>query len=173
LLIGLLYRRHSQRLMQQVGQQQAKRIADMQAMLNAMPIPLWRRDGAGHLVTCNQFYADQLGLTAEAVVDDQTELGASVISDGGLGLHRRAMQVGQPQSESHHIIVKGQRRLLEFHEIPLAGQNGGGDRQGIGTGSIGFALDYTALEDTQQQLARQRGRRCRHLGKPAHRYRHV
>jgi signal transduction histidine kinase len=154
LLIGLLYRRHSQRLIRQVGQQQAKRIEDMQAMLNAIPIPLWRRDGAGHIITCNQFYADQVGLTAEAVVANQTELGASVISDGGLGLHRRAMQVGQSQSESHHIIVKGQRRLLEFHEIPLAEQTGA-EQAEMGAGGIGFALDYTALEDTQQQLARQ------------------
>ncbi|MBM3602952.1 MAG: PAS domain-containing protein, partial [Alphaproteobacteria bacterium] len=145
LIIALIYRRHGQRLIGQQAAQQAAQIEDLLAMVNTSPIPLWRRDGGGRLITCNQAYADQFGLTVVEVLAKQSELGGSVIGDQGLGLYRRAMQVGQPQSESHHIIVKGQRRLLEFHENPLPDQ----------AGCLGFALDFTALEDTQQQLARQ------------------
>ena len=49
-----------------------------------------------------------------------------------------------PQSESHHIVVGGSRRLMEFTEAPL-------DNSGE---FVGFAQDFTDLENIQAELAR-------------------
>jgi signal transduction histidine kinase len=49
-----------------------------------------------------------------------------------------------PQSESHHIVIAGSRRLMEFTEVPL---DGSGEL-------VGFAQDFTDLENIQAELAR-------------------
>jgi signal transduction histidine kinase len=49
-----------------------------------------------------------------------------------------------PQSESHHIVVGGSRRLMEFAEAPLDNSSE----------LVGFAQDFTDLENIQAELAR-------------------
>jgi signal transduction histidine kinase len=142
-------------------QQQLAALNKLKALVDAVPTPVWQRDSTGRLIACNKAYADLLGLTSLEVLEKQAELGSGVISDGGTALFRRAIQIGQNLSESHHLIVKGHRRLMEFHEQPQFDE---ASHQTDATsplsplppqGSLGFALDFTALEDTQQQLARQ------------------
>src|SRR6185312_3652721 len=48
-----------------------------------------------------------------------------------------------PQSESHHIVIAGSRRLMEFTEAPL---DGSGEL-------VGFAQDFTDLENIQVAIA--------------------
>ncbi len=81
--------------------------------------------------------------SAQAIAEGR-ELGARVLGDQGRELAERARQTQIAQSESHHIVVAGQRRLMEFTEQPL---DGGGE-------ILGFARDFTDLETMQAELAR-------------------
>lgn len=64
--------------------------------------------------------------------------------DPSRGIARRALATNRPQSESVHLVVAGDRRLFEFSEAPMLD----------GSGTVGWALDVTALEATQSDLAR-------------------
>jgi len=57
---------------------------------------------------------------------------------------RRALATNRPQSESVRMVVAGDRRLFEFSETPLLDESG----------TLGWAMDVTALEATQSDLAR-------------------
>ena len=116
----------------------------LRAMLDALPLPVWRRDVDLKLVECNHAYAAALDAPAPKVLSESREIAAGVIGDNGRALAARARSSGVAQSESHHIVVGGSRRLVEFTEAPL---DGGGEL-------LGYAQDYTDLENIQAELAR-------------------
>ena len=122
-------------------QQQRDRL---RAMLDALPLPLWRRDAELRLTDCNRAYAAALDAPAQKVLAESREIAAGVVGENGRALAARARSSAVPQSESHHIVIAGSRRLMEFTEAPL---NGGGEL-------IGYAQDYTDLENIQAELAR-------------------
>lgn len=119
------------------------RVGELGAVFDRLPFPVWLRDGALRLTAVNRAYAVILDSDPRACVEEQRELGVSVIGGEGRALAQRAQATGHPQSESHHVVVGQDRRLLDFTEIPL-----GGDR-----GFLGYALDHTALESLQDQLS--------------------
>ena len=116
----------------------------LRAMLDALPLPVWRRDADLRLVDCNRAYAAALDAPAAKVLAESREIAAGVIGDNGRALAARARSSAVPQSESHHIVVAGSRRLIEFTEAPLDGAGG----------LLGYARDYTDLENIQAELAR-------------------
>jgi PAS domain-containing protein len=113
------------------------------ATLDALPLPVWRRDDALKLVDCNRAYAAAVDAPAEKVRAEAREIAAGVVAEGGRALAARARRSTGPQSESHHIVIGGSRRLMEFTEKPVDGG-----------GIVGFAQDYTDLENIQAELAR-------------------
>lgn len=64
--------------------------------------------------------------------------------DPSKAIARRALSTNRPQSGSVHMVVAGDRRLYEFSETPMLEE----------VGTVGWALDVTALEATQSDLAR-------------------
>ncbi len=118
----------------------------LRSMIDALPFPLWRRRGSDlRLVDCNRAYAAAVDAASKKVLVEQREIAATVVAENGRGLAARARGTGTPQSESHHVVIGGSRRLLEFTEAPL-----GGDGESI----IGYARDFTDLENIQAELAR-------------------
>lgn len=119
----------------------------LRRLLDALPVPVWTRNGSLDIVDCNRSYAEAVesGSVVEAVAGG-AELAGSVVADGGKGLARSVCTSGEAQAVSHHIVVGGSRRLLELNELPL--ENGA---------IAGFALDVTAIEDAQSELARHVG----------------
>jgi len=116
----------------------------LRAVLDALPLPVWRRDAELKIVDCNRAYAGALDAPASKVLAESREIAAGVVADNGRALASRACSSAVAQSESHHIVVSGSRRLMEFTEAPL---DGAGDL-------VGFAQDYTNLENIQAELAR-------------------
>ncbi len=117
----------------------------MRLVLDAAPWPLWRRRGADlALVDCNRAYAASVDAPAETVLAEGRELGAGTIAQGGRALALRARNTGAPQTESHHIVVGGSRRLIEITEMPL----------GPGGDMVGWARDLTDLESKEAELQR-------------------
>jgi signal transduction histidine kinase len=116
----------------------------LQALLDKIPLPTWWRDDENTLAGINRAFIEGVDRSRETILEDQIELGAGYIDHGGRALAERAAKTGMAQSESHHVVIGSDRRLLEFTEVPLDGPT---SRVG------GFATDATALEALQDQLA--------------------
>ncbi|MBI4969209.1 MAG: PAS-domain containing protein [Rhodospirillales bacterium] len=110
----------------------------LRGLLNALPMPVWLRDGDLRLAWCNRAYAQAVDAIspAGAVAD-----GAELVSEAAT-LAQEAKREGQPRGLARHRVVEGSRRLFEILESPLTG------------GSAGLALDATRLEETKAELAR-------------------
>lgn len=122
----------------------SKEAATLQALLDKIPLPAWWRGADRKLAGVNRAYVEAVDRNRDTILADQIELGAGYIEQGGRALAERASKTGTAQTESHHVVIGSNRRLLEFTEVPLDGP----DRL-VG----GFATDATALEALQDQLA--------------------
>ncbi|MBE9555184.1 MAG: PAS-domain containing protein [Proteobacteria bacterium] len=118
--------------------------ATLQALLDKIPLPAWWRSEDHKLAGVNRAYVEAADRNRETILANQIELAAGYIDQGGRALAERASKTGMAQSESHHVVIGSNRRLLEFTEVPLDGPV-----RRVG----GFATDATALEALQDQLA--------------------
>jgi signal transduction histidine kinase len=116
--------------------------AALRTTLEAIPVPVWRRDRNLALVDCNAAYAAALDTTRDTALSDRRELAPAIGRGKALEL-ARAAAAGETRTERQHIVVSGSRRLIEITETP--------DREG---GTIGFAIDRTDLEDAEAELSR-------------------
>jgi signal transduction histidine kinase len=116
--------------------------AALRAILDAVPLPIWRRDRNLAVVDCNIGYAAALDTTREAVLAEARQLASESIRNDALAL-ARAAAAGTAASGAHHLVIGGSRRLMEVNETP--------DREG---GTIGFAIDRTELENAEAELSR-------------------
>ncbi len=111
------------------------------AMLDALPIMVWRRSRDLSLAQVNKAYVDAIspGVGGDDTLPSELEdLEANV--EGQIAA--RAQSTGTPQSESRHVVIDGARRLLEFNEVPTGEM-----------GVIGYAIDFTQLEEVQEELS--------------------
>lgn len=113
----------------------------LRAMLDALPFPVWRRGKDLSLAQANRAYVEAAQPDAEDPEGRQAEL---VEIESGLEsqLASLAQATEVPQSESRHTVIGGERRLMEFNEIPSESM-----------GIVGYAADFTQLEDIQEELA--------------------
>lgn len=111
------------------------------AMLDALPFMVWRRGRDLTLAQVNRAYVDAIHPGADGEKPLPSELD-DVEAIAETRIASRARSSGLAQSESRHIVVGGQRRLMEFNEIPT-------DEMGV----VGYALDFTQLEEVQQELS--------------------
>jgi signal transduction histidine kinase len=105
----------------------ARREAEsLREMLDAVPVPIWRRDVDRAVLDCNRAYASAVDATPDLAVAECRELVA-----------------GARPGERRHVVIGGTRRLLEFGEMPART-----------SGTIGFAIDRTELETVEKELWR-------------------
>lgn len=97
-------------------------------VLDLLPVPLWLREGSETTKALNGFG------TSLNPDDDTLKI-----------LAERARRSKLPQSESRHRILNGKRRLFEFNEVPLGPE---------AEQTLGYALEVTALEESQSELSR-------------------
>jgi signal transduction histidine kinase len=131
---------HSRARAAAAAQQAGEAAARLREMLDAVPMPVWRRDRI--LVDCNQAYAAALGVAREDVLAEGRELSPGGSRDKAVAA-AEAPAGGRARSEQAHVVIGGQRRLLELTEEPCASG-----------GTIGFTLDRTDVESAQAELAR-------------------
>jgi len=101
-------------------------VADLHQMLDAIPLPVWRRGPECTIVDCNRAYASALDTTADLVVAEGRELAS-----------------GARPGECRHVVIGGLRRLVEIAEVPCSTG-----------GTIGFAWDRTDREAAEAELWR-------------------
>ncbi len=124
-----------------------KRENELRSTLNALPFPVWTRNAKLDLSWCNKFYSKIVDDTSAAVIADQKELpltGAVKNDVNQRVLAQRATAKLAPQSARGHMIVDGQRRLVEMIEIPVPQEKR----------SIGIALDVTKEEEWEASYER-------------------
>ncbi len=114
----------------------------VRAMLEAAPMPVWRRDRSLTLVDCNTAYAAALDTTRDVALAQRRELAPESGRGKALEL-ARAAAAGETRTEAHHLVIGGARHLIEITETP--------DREG---GTIGFAIDRTDRETAEAELQR-------------------
>jgi signal transduction histidine kinase len=114
--------------------------AGLRALLDALPIPVWRRRTEDlKLIAVNRAYAAAVDAEPSRALDQGLELAGG----DGRNLAQRARDQGSLQREKRHVVVEGARRLLELSEVPLA------------EGELaGFAGDLTEAESLRDELAR-------------------
>jgi signal transduction histidine kinase len=130
------------RVAETAQQASAAAAAALRAMIETVPVPVWRRDRSLALVDCNSGYAAALDMTRAAVLAEGRELAPTSGLGKALEL-ARAAALGETRAERRHVVIGGSRRLIEITETP--------DREG---GTIGFAIDRTDLETGETELAR-------------------
>ena len=123
------------------AQAQVEQSADYKAILDALPIPVWLRDKGLALSWANHAFLKGAGAAdLEAARREQVSL-----DKGERELARAARIANAPQQSKRFSVIGGQRRALNFTQIPL------GD-----AGVIGAAVDVTdtlAAEARLQQHA--------------------
>ena len=113
----------------QAHDEAAARAACLREMIDAIPMPVWRRDQGFAIAECNRAYAATLGISRGAVLAGGRELVPATV-------------MGDPP-EPVHVVIDGSRRLLEITEAAAPGG-----------GMIGFAVDRTEVETAQAELWR-------------------
>jgi len=124
-------------------------LADLRAAVDALPIPVWLRDGALNLSWCNRAYARAVDSSPAAALAEHSEL-----TPGGAGraLAERARDGGFAQLARFPIVIGAERRLLDVTEAPLLASHPAA--AGGGVQLVGYALDQTPLEEARDELSR-------------------
>ena len=114
-------------------------IETVAALLEALPSPVWARDGAGRLTWVNAAYARAVEARdgADAVTRDLDLLDKAARDDTV-----RARAAGVAYEARLPVIVAGTRRILQVIDRPSAG------------GSAGIGIDVTEVEAMRNELAR-------------------
>lgn len=130
------------------------RVAEAQAMIDALQFPVWARAQDLRLVMCNQAYAKALDVTVADALRDQQELKSQTARGGsGRALAANALNQKQARTERRHVIIGGKRRLLEITELPFQQPAAGKDGM-VDAALIGFGVDVTAEEEKETELQR-------------------
>lgn len=113
------------------------------AALDLLPVPVWRRGPDLALVDCNLAYARAVEADRATVTAGKRSLGGASLVEPGRALAALARKARTPQSEAHHVIIAGARRLMEITEA--ATSDGG---------TVGVAIDMTEREEAHAELQR-------------------
>src|SRR5690606_19949406 len=111
-------------------------------LLDAAPIPVWRRDQSSKIIWQNRKYREVVEF--EDGMAQVPELASSRDPDQARKLATRARVTGLTQSETRRYIVDGDRRSFTVIETPLEFDNE----------LAGFALDTTAEAELADELKR-------------------
>lgn len=117
----------------------------LRTILDTVELPIWQRDAALDLVWCNQAYGDSVEAGIEAALKDGgIELASNISRAEARALSRNALASESQTTGRQHVVMNGERRLLEMVESPLAD----------GRGTIGWARDITDFETARTDLLR-------------------
>ncbi|MGB1027250.1 MAG: PAS-domain containing protein, partial [Rhodospirillaceae bacterium] len=121
----------------------------LRALIDALPVGVWMRDEALALADCNQAHLRALDLPdREAALSQPREIAEGVTGQEMRALAARSRAAGTGSAGRFHVLIGGERRLLEVTETPTAP---GGSKPGH---TVGLAYDITMIEDLETRLTR-------------------
>ncbi|HEC00523.1 MAG TPA: PAS domain S-box protein [Sphingomonadales bacterium] len=113
---------------------------------NLIRFPMWVRDKDLKLIWVNKAYVTAVdGESREQVIAEGLELVASSLGRNALDMAALSRESSGTYSEKHFIVIKGERRAVEIHHIPIRLD----EKQ---MGSMGYAQDITDLENARGEL---------------------
>ncbi|CAA7621598.1 PAS domain-containing sensor histidine kinase [Magnetospirillum sp. UT-4] len=119
--------------------------AYLKALIDALPMPVWLRDEDLSLLAVNRAYAAAVDAAGpEAVVHAQVELAPDALVREARALAARARAAGEPRSESFHLVLGGERRLVQVTEVPVS--------VGDTLLTAGLIHDQTRVEELRAEL---------------------
>jgi len=130
-----------------------KYLKRLESSLNTIHRPIWLRDDKQALIWVNKAYAESTGLSAEEIIKTQKELATPTRKKKskyandltpGKTLAAHALSHNTINSVKAHVIVKGNRLLMDISEIPM---------KEINT-TLGMALNITREENLETELER-------------------
>lgn len=129
------------------AQETAKKAKLLENALNMTNFPIWIRGKDLNFQWVNKAYVDAVdGITPESVIDKNLELTTNTL---GVSLRSMAESVsltGEANSESHFIVLGGERKSMDFNNIPYEIDE---NNEAI----LGYAQDITELEEARGNLA--------------------
>ncbi|MCL2474099.1 MAG: ATP-binding protein [Alphaproteobacteria bacterium] len=131
---------------QKSNRKQLTAIAEQaQAVYDKIKIPMWFRNKKLDIVLCNDAYASAMDSTKEEIYQKQLELHpSSAVAENSKTLANKVLAECSTMSERRHVIVNGNRRLLEITEMPYETK--------YEKGLFGFAIDVTAEEESREAI---------------------
>lgn len=128
----------------------------LQAMLDRLPVPVWLRDDDRQLVWVNAAYAESVDAAKDRAVAEQIELAGPLLPAGSAT--ETGPTAGIPDSaglpacsETRHIVIAGERRLVQLIEATCPVSSGPAAGQGR---TLGYALDLTSVEEAERERDR-------------------
>lgn len=107
-------------------------------ILNMAPYPIWQRDADLKVRFYNLSYS-------EAVEDIKADHGETPELDSrARAMAKTALEGGKPVSDRRHIVIGGERKLLQITELPVPEEKS----------VVGFAVDITDFDLLKEDLAR-------------------
>jgi signal transduction histidine kinase len=117
----------------------ARQVERLSAMLDSAPFPVWLRDTGGQLAWANRAYLEAVELDdVDAVIGRKIEL----VEPSKIEFDKPPIGNGETRIGRAHAVIAGAKRALDIHEA------------GLSEGLAGFAVDATALEESQRELRR-------------------
>lgn len=115
--------------------------------LNKVTFPIWIRGEDLNLRWVNNAYVEAVdGENYKNVIENNLELAINTLGVSLKSMSENVSLSRERSSESHFVVINGERRSMDFHNIPYII-----DDQ---TGSIlGYAQDITELEEARGSLA--------------------
>ncbi|MEA3540087.1 MAG: ATP-binding protein [Pseudomonadota bacterium] len=114
------------------------------AVIDAAPIPIWRRGADQRLVQVNRAYADAVEAESPtAAVRLGIELVSNPLSATPQSAARMALATGMPQVREEPAIIGGERRMMRIIDKPL--ENGE---------VAGYAIDISERDEAVGELER-------------------
>ena len=121
--------------------------ARYRTLTEQLRVNVWQKDRDGRYVSCNQRYAEALGLTPETIIGHRDEdfypadLAAKYRADD-----LQVVSSGRPLEAEERWTDGVQERWLHTTKVPLV------DAQGQGIGSIGIGRDITERKKAEEAL---------------------
>jgi len=117
---------------------------NLRVIADAITMPIWRRADSLDLLWCNEAYAAAVEAPREVALNGPgIELIGTLPGTDPRAIARRAKTENKVASARHHVVMQGERRLLEISESPA-----------VGGGTVGWARDVTDLEESESALKR-------------------
>jgi len=117
----------------------------LQKFIDAVPFPVWQRDGDLNLVRVNKAYVKAVDAdNAHEVLEKGLELTQAITRPRPHGIAAKMLQSGKPLRERQFAIINGQRRALSLTNVPM----------GDGRAFVGVAVDVTGEEEALSELGR-------------------
>lgn len=132
---------HQESLQMEILQKSETLLANLQATMNLLPMPIWHRDKHQKIDYCNRAYSTAVQALPQKVYEEDIEF---IQPRFAKTLARKALNIGESQCSENVAIANGERRYFHIYEIPNL-QN---------EGTLGVALDATELNTTRSEINR-------------------